>query len=114
MGHRRLARSPRSYRVLGSVWLAVLALALPGLPSKATAAAQSPGQPAEPQLGELAWRFATDGPVRATPMPWNDRLIVASTDGHVYGVAAADGREIWRLDVGSPIAQAQHALLRRG
>ncbi len=47
--------------------------------------------------GETRWTFFTDGPVRFAPVAWRDRLFVASDDGHLYCLAAADGRLLWKL-----------------
>ncbi|MCH8828781.1 MAG: PQQ-binding-like beta-propeller repeat protein, partial [Planctomycetes bacterium] len=47
--------------------------------------------------GKVKWRFFTDGPVRFAPVAWQDRLFFVSDDGHLYCVAAADGKLIWKF-----------------
>lgn len=41
--------------------------------------------------GELRWTFFTNAPVRFAPAVWRDRLFVASDDGYLYCLSAADG-----------------------
>ena len=47
--------------------------------------------------GELKWRFYTDGPVRFAPVAWKDRIFIGSDDGHLYCLAAEDGRLLWKF-----------------
>ncbi len=47
--------------------------------------------------GKTRWTFFTDGPVRFAPVAWRDRLFVASDDGHLYCLAASDGKLLWKL-----------------
>jgi len=47
--------------------------------------------------GETRWVFFTDGPVRFAPVVWQDRLFVASEDGHVYCLTATNGQLLWKL-----------------
>ncbi|MFO0927248.1 MAG: PQQ-binding-like beta-propeller repeat protein [Gemmataceae bacterium] len=47
--------------------------------------------------GEVRWRFVTDGPVRVAPAGWNDRVFVASDDGHLYCLEAAGGTLVWKF-----------------
>ena len=47
--------------------------------------------------GAIRWTFYTDSPVRFAPVVWQDRLLVSSDDGHLYCLAAADGRLLWKL-----------------
>lgn len=47
--------------------------------------------------GKGRWSFCTDGPVRFAPAAWRDRLFVASDDGYLYCLRAADGRLLWKL-----------------
>ncbi|PTT74898.1 outer membrane protein assembly factor BamB, partial [Pelomonas sp. HMWF004] len=55
-----------------------------------------------PTTGRIAWTVKGDSinfPLSiATP---GDRFVVASTDGSVRALAAADGRELWRGDAGA-------------
>ncbi|MBL7043087.1 MAG: PQQ-binding-like beta-propeller repeat protein, partial [Pirellulaceae bacterium] len=46
--------------------------------------------------GELRWTFFTGGPVRFAPAAWQDRLFVASDDGHVYAIRVNDGTLLWK------------------
>ncbi|MEX2113845.1 MAG: PQQ-binding-like beta-propeller repeat protein [Pirellulales bacterium] len=46
--------------------------------------------------GERLWEFRAEGPIRFAPVAWNDKLYVASDDGHLYCVSAADGRLVWK------------------
>lgn len=48
------------------------------------------------ESGQLRWRFQTDAPIRFAPAAWRDRLFVASDDGFLYALAAADGRLLWK------------------
>ncbi|MCY2989665.1 MAG: PQQ-binding-like beta-propeller repeat protein [Planctomycetota bacterium] len=47
--------------------------------------------------GQVRWTYVTDGPVRFAPAVWQDRVLVASDDGFLYCLAAADGRVYWKL-----------------
>ena len=47
--------------------------------------------------GQIRWTFLTEGPIRFAPVVWQDRVLVASDDGYLYCLAAADGREHWRF-----------------
>ena len=47
--------------------------------------------------GNELWTFFCDGPVRFAPSVDGDRLFVVSDDGHLYCLAAADGRLLWKL-----------------
>ena len=47
--------------------------------------------------GKTRWIFFTDGPVRFAPVVWQDRLFVASDDGHLYCLTATDGQLLWKL-----------------
>ncbi len=46
--------------------------------------------------GEQRWAFFTGAPVRFAPVVWKDRLFVASDDGHLYCLATADGKVVWK------------------
>ena len=58
------------------------------------------------ELGGLAWRFRTDGPVRSSPTVAGGVVYFGSTDGMLYAVDAATGSEVWRHDAGSPVGGA--------
>ncbi len=47
--------------------------------------------------GEQKWRFYTNGPVRVAPVAWKDRIFIGSDDGHLYCLAAKDGRLLWKF-----------------
>ncbi len=47
--------------------------------------------------GKTLWTFFTDSPVRFAPVVWQDRLFVASDDGHLYCLVATDGQLLWKL-----------------
>ena len=49
------------------------------------------------ETGIEKWRFYTDGPVRLAPVAWNDRIFLGSDDGHLYCLAVADGRLLWKF-----------------
>jgi len=47
--------------------------------------------------GEQLWAYYTDGPVRLPPVAWGDRVYVASDDGYLYCLHAADGSLVWKF-----------------
>lgn len=49
------------------------------------------------ETGKQKWRFYADGPVRLAPAAWKDRIFIGSDDGHLYCLAADDGRLIWKF-----------------
>lgn len=55
-------------------------------------------------LGDVLWRFQTDGPVRSSPVVAGDAVYVGSTDGHLYALHRTTGEELWRADAGSPVS----------
>ena len=52
--------------------------------------------------GRELWTFFTDGPVRFAPAVWQDRVFVASDDGWLYVLRAADGSLAWSMDMMAP------------
>ena len=50
--------------------------------------------------GRERWSFFTEGPVRFAPTIEASRLFVASDDGRLYCLSAADGKLLWRFDGG--------------
>ena len=54
----------------------------------------------EAQSGRVKWRFFTGGPVRFAPVAWKDRVFVVSDDGHLYALALADGKVLWKHRAG--------------
>jgi len=49
--------------------------------------------------GKVLWTFATEGAIRFAPWVDGDRAIVASDDGCVYALGAADGARRWSARV---------------
>ena len=49
------------------------------------------------ETGAEQWRFYTEGPVRVSPAAWQDKVLVASDDGCLYCLGAADGKLRWRF-----------------
>jgi outer membrane protein assembly factor BamB len=47
--------------------------------------------------GAEAWKFYTEGPVRCAPACWNGRIYVGSDDGHLYCLAADNGKLLWKF-----------------
>ncbi|MFV1967575.1 MAG: PQQ-binding-like beta-propeller repeat protein, partial [Pirellulaceae bacterium] len=47
--------------------------------------------------GQLAWQYATTGPIKASPTIWEGRVYVGSGDGYAYALEAATGRLLWRF-----------------
>lgn len=47
--------------------------------------------------GQILWKTFTDGPVRFAPVVWQNRVFVASDDGLLYCLDAADGRVQWKF-----------------
>jgi outer membrane protein assembly factor BamB len=54
--------------------------------------------------GQLAWKFATAGPIKASPTIWNGRVYVGSGDGYAYALEATTGRMLWRFRA-APVAR---------
>jgi len=50
----------------------------------------------EADSGRIAWRYATEGPVRFAPTVYNGRVYAGSDDGYVYCLDASDGSLLWR------------------
>jgi outer membrane protein assembly factor BamB len=53
------------------------------------------------ETGKEKWRFYTDGPVRFAPVVYKNKLYVASDDGYLYCLKAADGSLV-RKFLGGP------------
>lgn len=49
------------------------------------------------ETGLEKWRFYTDGPVRFSPVAWEDYLYFVSDDGYLYCVEADDGELVWKF-----------------
>ena len=54
-------------------------------------------------LGGVRWRFATEGPVRSSPVVSEGVVFVGSGDHRLYAVDARSGKETWRRDAGAPV-----------
>lgn len=50
--------------------------------------------------GKERWRFYTDGPVRLPLAAWKDQIFFTSDDGHLYCLAARDGKLLWKFQGG--------------
>ncbi len=48
------------------------------------------------RTGRQLWEFRASGPIRLAPAAWSDRVYVASDDGYLYCLHAADGRLSWK------------------
>lgn len=48
--------------------------------------------------GKLKWKFATHGPVLASPLVTGDSVWIGSYDRHFYGLKMSDGSRIFELD----------------
>ncbi len=48
------------------------------------------------KTGRPGWTFFTEGPIRFAPVAWRDRVFVASDDGWLYALRAADGELLWK------------------
>lgn len=46
--------------------------------------------------GKVLWAFTTDAPIRFAPIAWQDRLFVASDDGHLYCLSLDSGALMWQ------------------
>lgn len=55
------------------------------------------------ETGEVLWSFSTSGPVMASPIIVDDKLLVASTDGSVSLISRADGKPHWQYQGDSSI-----------
>ncbi len=53
--------------------------------------------------GDVLWSFSTGGPVMASPIIVDDKLLVASTDGSVSLISRADGKPHWQYQGDSSI-----------
>ena len=54
--------------------------------------------------GRPRWSFFTEGPVRFAPAIDAGRVFVASDDGRLYCLSAADGAPLWRFQMATPDA----------
>ena len=54
----------------------------------------------ETATGKERWRVYADGPVRFAPVAHEGKVYFASDDGHLYCLAAADGKRLWKFRAG--------------
>ncbi len=47
--------------------------------------------------GETKWTYFTDGPVRYSPVAWDNKLYFSSDDGFLYCLDAAQGALLWKF-----------------
>jgi len=61
--------------------------------------------PSSPALGspEVAWGFAVDATVYASPLIYHGRVIVATENNTVYSINLSDGSVFWRVHLGTPV-----------
>ena len=52
---------------------------------------------------EFAWMYKTGGPVRSTPVHYQDKIIFGSTDGSLYAVKAETGEFLWAFKTGGAV-----------
>ncbi|WP_053070596.1 PQQ-binding-like beta-propeller repeat protein [Halomonas sp. PR-M31] len=60
----------------------------------------------DPETGEIAWNFETDGEVMPTPAFHDDTVYVTTGDRHLYGLAPDDGALKWSLNLGSIVSMS--------
>ncbi len=48
------------------------------------------------RTGQQRWQCQTNAPIRFAPVVWKDRVFVASDDGTLYCLRAADGEPLWQ------------------
>lgn len=53
-------------------------------------------QALEADTGKEVWRFVAEGPIRFAPSVWQERVYVASDDGHLYCLDAETGHLHWK------------------
>ena len=49
------------------------------------------------------WTFATEGPVRSSPLLHDGAILFGSGDGRLYSLDATNGSERWRFATGGPV-----------
>ena len=59
-----------------------------------------------PPLSTLVWKFKTAGRVLSSPAVVSDAVYIASTDGSLYALNRADGKQKWKFDSKGPIASS--------
>ena len=56
--------------------------------------------------GELKWSYQTLGPVFATPMVIEDRVLIGSSDCNLYAIGVDSGKLIWKQACGGELRYA--------
>ncbi len=51
----------------------------------------------------LLWKFRTNGAVRSSPVIADGRIFVGSSDGYLYAIDPADGKQLWSVKLGKAI-----------
>ena len=54
----------------------------------------------EPMSDKEKWRFTTRRAIDGSPVVVGDRVFVGSTDGRLYALNLADGKELWTSEAG--------------
>ena len=49
------------------------------------------------------WSFATDGPIKSSPVIGQGRVWIGSDDGRIYALDLYDGRKIWSYQTQEPV-----------
>lgn len=59
-----------------------------------------------PTLEQVVWRFRTEGRVLSSPAVVGDALYIASTNGRLYAIDRATGRERWSYATQGPVSSS--------
>ncbi|MPZ18132.1 MAG: PQQ-binding-like beta-propeller repeat protein [Luteitalea sp.] len=52
--------------------------------------------------GKARWTFKTEGEIKSSPVAVNDRVLIGSYDGHLYGLGL-DGQLAWKVRTDGPV-----------
>lgn len=52
---------------------------------------------------QLQWSFATEGPVKSSPVIGGGRVFIGSDDGHLYALELATGEKLWAFETELPV-----------
>jgi len=106
-------RSPGCCASIAGLPVLLLAAAISTSTPLAAQSSMYRGGPAHPgtsretpveHFGGVAWRFQTDGMVRASPTVRDGTIYIGSTDGEVYALAVVDGAVRWHANAGAPVS----------
>ena len=99
------ARSSVGLAALGAPVLAIQSQGAPDV-AQFRGGAEHPGvfagAPGDSYAG-LAWRFETNGPVRSSPVVYDDLVLVGGADGNVYAIDRRSGHERWHAALHSAV-----------